>query len=112
MRLDATTSLPDGTRVRLRLPHAADRPRLGDLLGRLGLAHDELDLARELRFDPRARTVVCAIVWDGSDQLLAGWAGADRGQAAPDLLLADETLAPGVRALLLDALAQRASAAA
>lgn len=112
MRLDDTTSLPDGRRVRVRLPQAADRPRLGELHGRLGLEHDDLDAARALRFDPRARIVVCAIVWDGTHETLAGWAASDRGADAPDLLLADETLAPGVTRLLLEALADRARAAA
>lgn len=112
MRLDATTSLPDGSRVRLRLPQAADRPRLTELHARLGLAHDDLDIARELRFDPRERSVICAIVWDGAHELLAGWAGADRGEATPDLLLADESRAPGVTQLLLEALAERARVAA
>jgi hypothetical protein len=112
VRLDATTTLPDGRRIRLRLPQTADRPRLTELHARLGLHHDDLDAARELRFDPRRRTVVCAIVWDGSHESLAGWAGADRGSATPDLLLADESLAPGVTQLLLDALADRARAAA
>lgn len=112
MRLDATTSLPDGSRIRLRLPQTADRHRLVDLHARLGLHHDDLDAARELRFDPRARTVVCAIVWDGGQETLAGWAGADRGERTPDLLLADEALAPGVTRVLLEAIAERARAAA
>lgn len=112
MHLDATTTLPDGSRVRLRLPQAADRPRLRELHERLGLACDEVELARALRFDPLERTVLCASVWTGTQELLAGWAAADRGAVQPELLLADETLAPGIALLLTRTLAERAAAAA
>lgn len=112
MRLDATTALPDGSRVRVRLPQAADRERLAALHVQLGIALDELDLARELRFDPRRRTVICAVVWDAGVERLAGWAAADRDATAPDLLLADEATVPGVTQVLRDAIAAAASAAA
>lgn len=112
MRLDTTAPLPDGRRVRLRLPHTADRQDVARLHERLGLAADELELARALRFDPRTQIRLCATVWDEGHEVLVGWATASRDAAAPDTLLADETLAPGVRGLLEAAVADHRRVAA
>ena len=67
---------------------------------RLGQPADELALGRLLRFDPRARAAVCATCFAGSGETVVGYAAIDRGAAAPDVVLADEDLAPGVRDLL------------
>lgn len=107
--LDATTSLPDGTRVRLRLPHATDRPALHALHARLGLRADELDVARVLRFDPRRRAVVCATAWTQEGPLVVGYGSIAHGALHPDVLLADEVRTPGLRALLGDVLRRRAA---
>jgi hypothetical protein len=105
--LDATTTLPDGTHVRVRLPQAADRAALRALHARLRLAAEELELARVLRFDPRERAVVCATAWlDGGPQVV-GYAAIDRDAAEPDVLVADEDLAPGIGAVLAQALRRR-----
>ncbi len=96
LRLNAHHPLPDGTRVRLRLPHGRDRRLLFDLLGRLGLRAGELDIVRALRFDPATETVVCATVWSGSADTMVGLAAGPRGGRPARLLLADEALAPGL----------------
>ena len=102
--LDATTTLPGGLHVRLRLPHAADREALHALHARIGLAADGLELARFLRFDPCTRVVVCATAWlDGGSQVV-GYGAIAHGAPEPDLLVVDEALAPGLRAVLRDVL--------
>jgi hypothetical protein len=90
MRLDTHHTLPEGTRLRLRLPQVRDRAGLVGLLTRLGVQADDLDVARILRFDPRGRTVVCATVWTGTTETVAGIVAGQRGADGPDLLLADE----------------------
>lgn len=112
MRLDATTSLPDGRRLRLRLPQAADRDRIAALHDRIGVTIDELELARALRFDPLRRAVVCAVLWDRDHETVVGWAAADRGAEAMEHVVTDEAFAPGVTHLLAEALAERARIAA
>ena len=107
--LSATTTLPGGPRVRLRLPHRTDAPRLVALLARLGAEVDRLEAERAVRFDPRARAVVCATVWAGGAEELAGIAASDlAGDGTPDTLVADEALAPGIAGLLRGALAELA----
>ena len=110
--LDATTSLPDGTRVRLRLPHAADRSELHALHARLGVEADELDVARVLRFDPRRRAVVCASAWTDRGPVLVGYGAIAHGEADPDVLVADEAQAPGLTGLLGDVLRRAAARSA
>lgn len=112
MRLDATAPLPDGRRVRVRLPHAADRQEIALLHDRLGVAIDDLELARALRFDPRTQIVLCATVWDEDREVVVAWASATRGREDADTMIADEALAPGVRLLLATALAGHHRAAA
>lgn len=109
--LHHTTTLADGARVRLRLPHAGDRPGLHALHARLGVAADELELARAVRFDPRRRAVACATAWHGAAETIVGYGAIDNGADAPDLLVCDDGLAPGVRDLLADALRAHAAAA-
>jgi hypothetical protein len=106
--LDATTPLPDGTRVRLRLPHRADLDGLRALARRLGLAVDELEIARALRFDPRRRAVAVATVWVDDHEVLVGYGAIELGEAQPDNFVVDEQLAPGLRAVLHEALVERA----
>jgi len=106
MRLDTNHTLPAGSRLRLRLPHTGDRLALRDLLGRLGLTTTELELGRVLRFDPTTHVVVCATIWNGGAETLVGLVAAPRAAAAPDLLLADEELTPGVGAALRQATLQ------
>lgn len=100
-------TLPDGTRVRLRLPQSRDRAGTVALLTRLGVstgAH-ELDARRALRFDPRERTVVCATVWTAAGETVVGLGGITFATGHVDLLLTDEELAPGLRAVLRSVLA-------
>lgn len=103
------TAYPNGLRVRVRLPRPSDHALLADLARRTDQPADPTSIARLLRFDPRRRTVLCAGVWLGSQKVLAGYAAADRSPmgrpVAPDVLLTDEELVPGVSALLLDLLA-------
>ena len=69
--------LPDGTHVRLRLPHASDRDALHELLAEHGLCVDDLDVRRALRWSPE-RLVVVATRWDGTRERLCGVSVAER----------------------------------
>ena len=88
-----------GTRIRLRLPLVHDAPALHALLARLGLACEELEARRALRWAPRRRVAVCATAWDGRRESLVGFAAVDCGSDRVTVL-ADEEQAPGVGALL------------
>jgi hypothetical protein len=84
--LHGTHLLPDGTRVRLRLPLAADRGPLRELLASLGVAADDLDLRRALRCEPGRRAAVVALECDGPHQRLAGLGAVDVRSGALTLL--------------------------
>ncbi|MCW3013830.1 MAG: hypothetical protein JWO02_922 [Solirubrobacterales bacterium] len=102
LRLDTHRTLPDGLRLRLRLPQARDRVDVLELLARRAdMAADELDVVRALRFDPKTHTVVCATAWTGTAETMVGIVARAKDGAVPDLLIADEALAPGVGAVLL-----------
>lgn len=107
-RLDASTTLRDGSRIRLRLPHASDGPGLCELLERSGLVPDELLLGRLRRFDPRGRVSLVATVLLGRTEIIAGLGTGDRFADHAELIVADETLAPGVGAVLAGALREHA----
>jgi hypothetical protein len=104
--LDASTTLPSGPRVRVRVPHRADADGLRALLDRLGLAAAELELSRALRPDPRERLSVVAVVLVDRTEEVVGFAAMERDADDAELVLADEERAPGVGALLAGALAE------
>ena len=79
MLLHTSHPLPDGRRVRLRLPRAHDRAGLHELLASLGLEADDFELRRALRCVPRRRLAVCATVWDGERERLAGFGALEAG---------------------------------
>jgi hypothetical protein len=89
VRLHETHTLPDGSRVRLRLPHIADRDALHELLAEHGLTADELEIRRALRWSPD-RPVVVAVEWQGSVERLVGF-------AAGDTVIAPRHVAPLLR---------------
>jgi hypothetical protein len=107
--LTRTHPLPDGSRVRLRLPHAGDRAGLIALHERLGAPLDDVRMGRILRFDPRACLSVCATMLAGQTEVLVAYGHVERDGAA-SLVVADELLAPGVTDLVAAALAQRSEA--
>ena len=83
--LHDTHPLPDGSRIRLRLPHAADRAALHELLAEHGVAADDLDVRRALRWSPHRRVVV-ATRWDGACERVAGFAALDRERGGMTLI--------------------------
>jgi hypothetical protein len=72
MLLDRSHRLPDGRHVRLRLARPRDREALHDLLGRLGVRADELEVRRALRCVPGRSLTVCATSWDGARERMVG----------------------------------------
>ena len=104
--------LHGGTPVRLRLPHGSDHARLARLCERAGVEPREHDPRRLLRFDPRSRTVICAVHLDGTREALVGVAAMDLDpDGEPDVVLVDPGH-PGIDGLLHRALRQRAAARA
>lgn len=103
-RLDGSTTLANGLRVHLRLPHRLDAARLRGLVERAGLPADDLTIARTLRFDPRGRVAVVATALVDRGELLVGIGVIDRFSDELELLLADEDTAPGTAAALESAL--------
>jgi hypothetical protein len=101
--------LPDGARVRLRLPQAGDRAGLIALHERLGAPLDPPRLARILRFDPRACLSVCATMLTGLTEVVVAYGHIDR-DGEGSLVVADEALAPGVADLVRAALLERTGA--
>ena len=98
MLLFRAHTLPSGLRVRVRLPQRGDLAGLLDLHERSGRAITEMGAQRLLRYDPRARAVVCATAWVDGAERLVGFAAAEPGD---DLeLLVDEARAPGVTTVL------------
>src|SRR3954470_24495411 len=107
--LTRTHPLPDGTRVRLRLPQPGDRAGLIALHERLGAPLDDVRMSRILRFDPRACLSVCVTMLTGHAEVLVAYGHIDRDGTA-SLVVADEALAPGVTDLVRAALAERTDA--
>jgi hypothetical protein len=107
--LTRTHPLPDGDRVRLRLPQAGDRAGVVALHERLGAPLDDVRMSRILRFDPRACLSVCATMLAGHGEVLVAYGHVDR-DGTSSLVVADEALAPGVTELVAAALAERTEA--
>ncbi len=99
-RLDGSTTLPSGLRLRLRIPHRSDTVRLRDLFARLDVQTDEPALSRLVRFDPRERVSVVASVLLARSEELVGIAVAEHGADEPELLVTDEIQAPGAGTVL------------
>jgi hypothetical protein len=104
--LDRHHPMPEGPRVRLRLPHVGDRAAVRAFLGRLGLDASDLDVRRGLRVLPGGRWSVVATRWDGAAERVVGMATVEEEDGTPTLLAED----PAVVDLLARALAERAGA--
>jgi hypothetical protein len=106
--LDRSTPLPDGTRVRIRLPHGSDRPALRALHERAGVPIDELALTRLLRVDPRERCALIATAWSAGTEAIVGFAAGDLGADEPDTIVLDPRYRGHLAELLAQALDRRA----
>lgn len=105
--LGVPTTLPDGSRLRVRLPHALDRAGLRALHERLGIHAEDFEIARTLRFDPQREAVACATTWVDGTEILVGYGAIALGEDTPHLLVSDEVLAAGTREALADLLRRR-----
>ena len=97
--------------MRTRYPHRRDLAGVRTLLERLGLECDELELRRMLGVDPQRHVAIVATTLAGRLEAVAGFGFMDRFAEDPDLVVADEELAPGAGELVeltLLAHAQRA----
>ena len=104
-----STPLPDGRRVRVRLPHGSDRAGLRDLHARTGAAVDELGLTRLLRVDPRRRCALVATAWVAGGERIVGFAACDVPPGDELLIVADPAFGLDLRELLADQLRRRVS---
>jgi hypothetical protein len=107
--LDRSSTLPNGLRVRVRLPHGTDRPGLRALHERAGVAVDDLELTRLLRVDPRHRCAVVATTWVGASETIVGFALCELPFAGEARIVADDGFGPELGDLLHAALRRRAS---
>lgn len=101
--------------MRLRLAQARDAPAIRALLRRQGLDHEELEIARLVRGDPRRRLVICAAALIGSSETILGVGEIGIGPeatVAPTLLYVDAAQTEGLDELLARALVGRADALA
>lgn len=100
-----TRPLLDGSPVALRLARSSDARALRVLLESCGVTADPLEIGRLLRFDPWSRAVLCAVTPEG----IVGVGAMDLAPGAePDTLVCAAAGAPGVGALLVTALHERA----
>lgn len=96
--------------MRLRMVQSRDGTAIRALLADEGLAFDELELARLLRFDPRRRAVICASTLVGIREEVIGLGAIDLGARSPDLVVVDAERGGALRDLLTGALCGRAEA--
>jgi hypothetical protein len=104
-----STALPNGLRVRVRLPHGSDRGALRDLHERAGIALDELALIRLLRVDPRRRYALVATAWVSGAESVVGFADCDVPPADELGIVTDPAFGEELRELLGDALLRHTS---
>jgi hypothetical protein len=107
--LDRSTQLPNGMRVRLRLPHGTDRPGLRELHARAGVPIDDVGLTRLLRVDPRRRAAIVATAWVGGRETVAGFAVGDVYAEDPELVVADPAFGIALPRVLGQGLRRRSS---
>jgi hypothetical protein len=107
--LSRTYALPNGPRVRLRLPQASDAPNIRLLSD--GTLSD-LELSRLIRHDPRQRLVICATTFVAGREAVVGIGaiGLDGEQHEPELLHADSAAGERLPELIRKALVGRARA--
>src|SRR3954453_6650563 len=104
-----STALPNGLRVRVRLPHGSDRAALRDLHERAGVPLDELALTRLLRVDPRRRCALVATAWVSGAQSVVGFADCDVPPGDELGIVTDPAFGEELPELLGDALLRHTS---
>src|ERR1700684_1515265 len=99
--LSRTYALPNGPRVRLRMPQASDATNIR-LLSDGALS--DLELSRLIRHDPRQRLVICATTFVAGREAVVG-VGAlslDRPPDGPEVLFADSAAGERLPELIRD----------
>lgn len=102
--IDRSHTLPDGSRLRVRLPQPRDRAGLAALHGRVGLQLPAFEVARVLRFDPRSEAVAVATAFLGRQEVVVAYAVQPHGAGEPRLLVEDPAFAPHAAAAVTAAL--------
>jgi hypothetical protein len=104
--------LPGGMRVTLRLARVRDLRGIEDLFAREGHGLSRLELERLLRSHPRQRLLLCATALIDGTETVVGFGSIDLDPVGigATLIVTDTEQAPGVAALLEEALRGRAEA--
>jgi hypothetical protein len=111
--LARTYPLPGGQRVRLRLLRHGDASGVRDLLQRVGVTVDDLQLQRLGRFDPRSRVAIAAVSLRSGGETLLGLGSIELGpRSEPELVVIDPGCGVELEGLLVNALLARARRAA
>lgn len=102
----------DDVRVILRLARVRDLDAVADLFAREGNGLSRLEVARLLRSHPRERLMLCATALIGGREVVVGFGTISliHEGVTPTLIVADTARAPGLGALLGEALLGRAAA--
>jgi hypothetical protein len=107
--LSRSYELPAGPRVRLRLARRSDLPGFRALFAQRGVEATDLELERLVRYNPRQRTVICAMAPVRGAETVVGVGAIDLDAGAePDTIVVDERLTDGLGTLLAEVLVQRA----
>ena len=95
--------------VRLRLARPRDAAAISALFEAQGLAPEELEIARLVRFDPRSRFVICATSLIDSRERVVAVGSIELDARSPERVVASE---PELAQLLARVLTDRAARAA
>jgi hypothetical protein len=102
-----STALPNGMRVRIRLPHGTDRAGLRALHERAGVPLDDLGLTRLLRVDPRRRCALVATAWVSGAETIVGFGACELPLGDGATVVADDAFGTELDELLREALRRR-----
>lgn len=97
-----SATLGGGTRVRLRLARARDQSSVKALIERTGAECSELEITRLVRFDPRERMVICALL--DTTEIVVGVGAISFDSDRPELLVVDEQVGEELGELLSSSL--------
>ena len=102
----------DDVRVTLRLARVRDLDAITDLFAREGNGLSRLEIARLLRSHPRERLMLCAtaLIAGRAEIVGFGTVSLTHQGVTPTLIVSDAARAPGLGALLAEALLGRAEA--
>jgi hypothetical protein len=105
-----SSTLAGGTRVRLRVARARDQASVEALVARTGAGCSDLEIAKLVRFDPRERMVICALL--DITEVVVGVGAIPFDSDRPERLVVDDQVGEELGELLSSSLHELRSARA